>query len=121
MFAPDVRAKIERELTQAKNARSAGNEGQARVCARRAAGAAIREFFLQTGKTIPSPSAIDLLHQLRECTGLPDRVYETVEHLLLRVNTEYQLPLPVDLIAETTWLIQELEIRGTARSLNDRS
>lgn len=115
MFAVEVRAKIERELTQAKNARSAGNEGQARVGARRAAGIAIREFFLQRGQPVRSPSAIDLLNQLREYEGLPEKVYETANHLLMRVTPDYQLPVPVDLIEETGWLVKELELYGTNR------
>ncbi|MBM2849365.1 MAG: hypothetical protein HW418_2307 [Anaerolineales bacterium] len=38
-------ATVERELAQAHKARAAGNEGQARVCARRAAGIALREWY----------------------------------------------------------------------------
>jgi len=38
-------ATVERKLAQAHKARAAGNEGQARVCARRAAGIAVREWY----------------------------------------------------------------------------
>ncbi|MGH2523812.1 MAG: hypothetical protein ACRDH2_15005, partial [Anaerolineales bacterium] len=38
---------IEKELARAQEAREAGNEGQARVCARRAAGLAIRAWYQQ--------------------------------------------------------------------------
>ncbi len=42
-------------------ARGRGNEGQARVCARRAAGVAVREYFLRLGIPIVNPGAYDLL------------------------------------------------------------
>jgi hypothetical protein len=40
--------------------RARGNEGQARVCARRAAGAVLREYFQRRGLPVRSPSAYDL-------------------------------------------------------------
>ena len=50
-------------------ARVQGLEGRARVCARRAAGAAVREFFELRGLPLPGPSAVDLLEALRELPG----------------------------------------------------
>ena len=40
----DWKEKLQKEFERAQIARASGNEGQARVCARRAAGIAIREY-----------------------------------------------------------------------------
>ena len=41
----DWQEKLNLEFQRAEDARAKNNEGQARVCARRAAGIAIREYF----------------------------------------------------------------------------
>ncbi|MFT3895039.1 MAG: hypothetical protein QM730_25720 [Anaerolineales bacterium] len=57
----DLQEQIQKEFEKADQARSKGNEGQARVCARRAAGIAIREYLNRKGIRPKSPSAVDLL------------------------------------------------------------
>ena len=84
----------------AEDARAAGNEGRARVCARRAAGFAAGEYFTRAGISPIQLSAYDRLRDLRKHEGLPDEAYQFVDHLLLRVDTDQQLPIPVDLIEE---------------------
>ena len=105
----EAQAKIEAELAQAGRARAAGNEGMARVCARRAAGIAVRAFFLAHGQPVRSTSAVDLLEQLRLDRALPQEVRSVAEHLLQRVTPDYQLPIPADLLAETAWLVAILQ------------
>jgi len=53
----DWKDKLEIEFERAETARSSGNEGQARVCARRAAGIAIREYYARRGQSVHTPSA----------------------------------------------------------------
>src|SRR6185503_15612524 len=55
----DWQAKLQAEFDRAEQARANRNEGQARVCARRAAGIAIREYFTRKGTAAPSASAVD--------------------------------------------------------------
>jgi hypothetical protein len=108
MFDSATLAAIESELAQAQAARQAGFEGRARVCARRAAGAAIRAH-LAARQVNPGPaSAYDLLQMLAGRPDTPADVRQVIQHLLARVNEEFQLPMPVDLIAETRWLAQTL-------------
>jgi len=92
----------------AGDARATGNEGRARVCARRAAGLAAGEYFTRTGIYPIQLSAYDRLRDLRKHEGLPDEVYQIVDHLLLRVDTDQQLPIPVDLIEEARRLKSKL-------------
>ncbi|GAB4499853.1 MAG: hypothetical protein OHK003_17460 [Anaerolineales bacterium] len=101
---------IQYEFEQALQARANGNEGQARVCARRAAGIAIRDYFARKGIRPPSRSAHDLLHLIKEETPLPLNLKLVADHLTLRVTEEFKLPIEADLIAEAKslcdWLLQ---------------
>ena len=96
------------EFTRAEQARARGNEGQARVCARRAAGIAAREYLARRGETIRTPSAYDLLNMLKEDPHFPADLKQIAEHLTLRVNEEFKLPVDVDLIVEARKFCEEI-------------
>lgn len=108
MFSPEVQDEIEAELRMAETARQTGNEGRARVCARRAAGVAIRQYLLSRRLPASGRSAHDGLRALRDLPHLPDDVRQVTSHLLMHVNEEHTLPVEVDLIAETRWLVTAL-------------
>jgi hypothetical protein len=105
---PTWKQRFEAELSQAEIARAAGNEGRARVCARRAAGLAAEEYFNRRGLAHMGPSAYDYLRSLRDLPGLGENVRQTVDHFLVRVTPEYTLPLPADLVADARWLAKTL-------------
>ena len=92
----------------AEAARGRGNEGQARVCARRAAGLAVREYFQGRGVAVRTSSAYDLLKALLELPDLPARARRPAEYLTLRVTEEFKLPVDVDLVQAARDLVQEL-------------
>ena len=102
------RERFDAELEHAERARARGNEGQARVCARRAAGIAVAEYFRRRGHPATSGSAIDVLDQLALEPELPAECASILTHLLQKVNTEFKLPSGVDLIAEARLLRQQL-------------
>jgi hypothetical protein len=104
----DWRERFEKELDRAQQARGRGNEGQARVCARRAAGIAAAEYFRRRGHTPTSGSAIDVLSQLALEPSLSAESASLLAHLLQKVDTEFKLPAGVDLIAEARLLRQQL-------------
>ena len=104
----DWQSQIRAELDKAEQARSRGNEGQARVCARRAAGIAVREYFAWRGAAVRTPSAYDLLRTISEDRALAADLREAAAHLTLRVDEEFKLPAGVDLIAEARHLCQGL-------------
>ena len=104
----DFQIKIKTELEKAGQARSNGNEGQARVCARRAAGIAVREYFARQGKSFRTPSAYDLLNELVHETDISSELRQSAEYLTLRVNEEFKLPVNVDLIEEARKLYEGL-------------
>lgn len=100
---------IEQELEKAEQARARGNEGQARVCARRAAGLAARDYFTRRGEQPRSASAYDVLRLLAEDPALPVPLREYAAHLTLRVDEQFKLPPGIDLIAEARALCAGLE------------
>ena len=107
------REALDREFKWAAEARSRKNEGRARVCARRAAGIAIREHLTRRGIRPPSSSSLDLLHNLEMDGSLPAEIRQAVQRLTMRVDQEFNLPLEADLIAEARslcrWLLPDWE------------
>ena len=104
----DWQAQINAEFEKAEQARARGNEGQARVCARRASGLAIREYLTRQGIRPPSVSAYDLLIDLKEDSQLSSDLRVIADHLTLRVTEEFKLPVDADLIAEARTFCESL-------------
>ena len=104
----DWQTKLNAEFERAEQARARGNEGQARVCARRAAGIAIRQYLTRQGTQPSSASAVDLLNLIKDDPLLSPDLKLIVDHLTLRVTEEFKLPVDADLIAEARKLCDEL-------------
>ena len=104
----DWQEKIQKEFELAEQARARNNEGQARVCARRAAGIAIREHLTRRGIRPPSTSSYDLLNLLKDDPFLSSDLKLIADHLTLRVTEEFKLPVDADLVAEARTLCNEL-------------
>jgi hypothetical protein len=114
VFRTEAKTKIAEELARGEAARLTGLEGRARVCARRAAGVAVREYLYQRGVTAPGTSAYDLLAFLQDMPGnLPveklAEIRQAAGHLLERVNENFTLPVEVDLLEEARRLARALE------------
>lgn len=109
---------VQEEILLAKQSRREGNEGRARVCARRAAGAAVQGYLKDQGE--PQESAIQSLAKLKQLVTLPDRVGEAVGWLLRHVDEEFNLPPEVDLIQEALIVINYIEV-GTLRGISPDS
>lgn len=102
------RPQIQQEFKRAAIARLHGKEGQARVCARRAAGLAIREYYARRGQTFPTSSSYELLTLLQDDPRISPDLKLAAAHLTLRVNEEFRLPVDVDLLEETRKLCEGL-------------
>ncbi len=96
----NLQQEIHAELEAAEQARLRGNEGKARVCARRAAGIAVREYLRRRGERPRTSSAYDLLRQVAEQPALPTNLKQSALRLTLRVDEDFSLPPGMDLIAE---------------------
>jgi len=104
----DWKEKLQKEFERAEFARVHGNEGQARVCARRAAGIAIREYYARRGQTVRTSSAYDLLNLLKEEPHLSPELKQAAIYLTLRVTEEFKLPVDADLLDEARKLCDGL-------------
>lgn len=97
----------------AYQARAEGNEGRARVCARRAAGWAIREKLASEGVNLDTPSAFDYIKYLHQNGDNSPHLTTILEHLQQKVvkdsvEEDSYWPLPeVDLLGEACWLCEE--------------
>jgi hypothetical protein len=99
---------INRELSRAKQARREGNEGMARVCARRAAGIALKEFFNRHNVRPLSVTPYGYIEIFRELPETPARIKKIANHLTLRVMPDSSLPVEADLIQDAWQLIAYL-------------
>lgn len=105
--------RVERELERADAARSRGNEGMARVCARRAAGWAAEAYLEQHGEALASPSVLEQMRRLIQVGGLQPDLNMKLEHLLTPKHKgeegadSYFRP-DIDLVAEARELISAL-------------
>jgi hypothetical protein len=106
--------KIKKELLTAERSRISGNEGRARVCARRAAGWAIQEHLRRQGEPFDSTNALDSIKFFATRDGLPEEISAVLRHLTIKLekdsmNEEAYYPIQgVDLVQEAHWLAENL-------------
>jgi hypothetical protein len=98
------------ELEKAFATRDSGNEGMARVLARRAAGLAIRDylsskFFDQRGLSLNS-----LIKDEGVRKQLPITIHEALDRLSTRIGADFQFPENFDLLQDAQQVIEQLSI-----------
>ena len=102
----DVFAAIAAELQMAASARFSGNEGKARVCARRAAGWAIRGWQERQGILEGVTSAHRLLHEASLDRSFPSHIRAAAAHLVLRITEDHELPINADVLDDARVLVE---------------
>ena len=110
MRTENTRIQVQEELLLAKQSRIEGNEGRARVCARRAAGTAVANFLNQKNDLNEPTTVLQALIAFQNTKELPERVQLALARLVQQVDQQYQLPPGVDLIEEAKLLISYTEI-----------
>jgi hypothetical protein len=121
MAEEDVKSAIAAELQRARAARARGNEGQARVCARRAAGMAIRAGRSGVPGPLVPTSAYRLLCDYETDGAAPPILRAAAGRLSRRVTPAHLLPHLEDPIGDAVLLVEALV--GTVeapRRLNGR-
>jgi len=96
------------EIAHAQLARQSGNEGMARVCARRAIGILLGEYLSQKGIP-PGPSAYDRMRLFQDLPHVPPLASQIIDHFLVHVKEDRSLPGNYDLIAEAELLASYFE------------
>lgn len=98
----------QKELGRAVQARERGNEGMARVCARRAAGIVVGEYLNRRGYRGLNNSAYDRLSVFSSLPDVDEEYQQVCRHFIVKVNQEHNLPADSDLIEEAAWLREKL-------------
>lgn len=114
MTEPDPIIKITQELKLAAQSQDKGNEGKARVCARRAAGWAIQEHLRQQGISLGNNNALAHIKYFSAQSGHSSETAAVLHHLLVKLEKDsfesdpYYPIQGVDLVSEAQWLVEEL-------------
>lgn len=103
----DSWAIAKQELDAARQFRNAGNEGKARVCARRAAGKALKAAGISSGLPLAA------IRSWIASTSLPDDIRIACANLLRTVDDTYSLSDGIDLIADAGEIIGYLQSIST--------
>ena len=99
---------IERELAAAQAALQVGNEGKARVCARRAAGLAAEGWLERHQDRQWSGDAMEYLRRVQQDSSFPAAVREAAERLSTPVPKQHEVPFTADPIADAKLIIAHL-------------
>ena len=102
-----IKGRAMRELARAHRARRDGNEGRARVCARRAAGWAASSYYEhRTGAEAPR-SALAILTWLRNDENTADEIRVVAMRLTAHVTPSHELPFEEDPLEDAQRMIDE--------------
>ena len=108
MLPQDWKQQFEAEVAQGFSARENGNEGRARVCARRAVAVLLVNYFNQRGTPPGKVDAYTVIQMAASDDGLPAVVREKLAHFLVRVEPGGRFPIDADLLSEAQWLAREI-------------
>ncbi|MFP3853403.1 MAG: hypothetical protein ACLFWD_03810 [Anaerolineales bacterium] len=110
---------IRQEMNDALEARSQGNEGMARVCARRAVGWAIRLRFDEALAAANTKNAFVLLEWLSRQDAVAEPYRQAAERLTTRINEDHELPHDQDPLVDADFLIRGLLGIGEANEADN--
>ncbi|NOR90874.1 MAG: hypothetical protein GQ524_11555 [Anaerolineales bacterium] len=99
---------IHKELEDANRARIDGNEGRARVCARRAAGWAVSFTRSVNEKRKIEANAYEMLQWLSQQADAPDAVRSAATRLTAHVSLDHTLPFPEDPLEDARMIVEAL-------------
>jgi HEPN domain-containing protein len=100
-----VAGRAARQLALAHEARRDGNEGRARVCARRAAGWAIGAYFASLTGAEPPVSALSLLHWLQQQVDIGEEIRNAAMRLTAHVTPAHELPFDEDPLVDAQCIV----------------
>jgi hypothetical protein len=99
---------IEQELARAVKGLQDGNDGLARVCARRAVALASQHWAEQRNLPTWKGDAMHHLRQIQEETTFPVSVRAAAQRLLTKVTEQTQLPMTIDPITDARIILDHL-------------
>jgi hypothetical protein len=101
-------ALIEQELAAAEAAQHDGNDGKARVCARRAVARATEAWIAQLPASPWHGDAMAHLRHIQQDTSFPLPIRQAAERLSTPVTRQHATPFTTDPIADARLIIAHL-------------
>ena len=100
---------IATELERGRQAQAAGNAGQARVCARRAAGLAIKAWYQAREGSDWGGDAMTQLTRLKAEGVVPEKVRAAAGRLITKVDFDHTLPFVDDPLVDARLIIDYVQ------------
>jgi len=104
----DALAEITQELAKATEGLHNGNDGLARVCARRAVAIATQHWNEQRDLPAWQGDAMQQLRKIQEHTTFPLPIREAARRLLTKVTEQAHSPMTTDPIADARIILDHL-------------
>ncbi len=101
-------SRIDQELAAAKQALADGNEGKARVCARRAVATAAEAWWANRGEPQKPTDAMGYLRRIQGQATFPLSVRQAAERLTTAVTRRHDAPFTTDPISDASLIISHL-------------
>ncbi len=111
-------SRIDQELSAAKQALKDGNEGKARVCARRAAALAAESWLARPAEPPWRGDAIEHLRRIQQQETFPLPVRQAAERLSTAVTRRHEFPFTSDPISDARLIIEHLTADAPDKSLS---
>ncbi|MCE3224175.1 MAG: hypothetical protein K0S58_2355 [Nitrospira sp.] len=99
---------VEQELHAAELAWAGGNEGKARVCARRAVALAVASWWARVGKAAWPGDVMEQLRRIQQHAAFPVAVREAAERLSTAVTKRHTAPFTVDPLTDARLIVGHL-------------
>jgi hypothetical protein len=109
-----VTDQIEAELHAGRQALAAGNPGRARVCARRAAGLGIKDWYQRRASASWTGDALRQLQRLQAEPTTPAPVRAAAARLTTKVDRDHRLPFADDPLDDAQLILAYVRPEGTA-------
>lgn len=106
MNKQQVGERIEKEFATAAHARSIGNDGMVRVCARRAAGVAIAFWLGNHPREAWGVSAMNQLQGVLTDETLPNTIREAARRLTTKITDQFKSPFAEDPLEDSKTIIE---------------
>ena len=110
-------ARIDHELSAAEQAWKSGNEGKARVCARRAVALASESWLARLADSLWRGDAMEHLRRIQQHEAFPLAVRQAAERLTTAVTKRHEAPFTSDPIGDARLIVGYLAAATTDRRL----
>ncbi len=110
---------IDQELRAAEIAWKAGNEGKARVCARRAVILAVESWMATRAEPARRGDAMERLRMIQQHGAFPPSIREAAERLSTTVTRRHTAPFTIDPISDAHVIIAHLTVETSDRCLHE--